>query len=65
MGISIVQPGEYITACGKGYYKCKPNEPTEIESYKPSINFYLFESANSYFYWDDNTKDFKRNWNSD
>jgi hypothetical protein len=65
MGISIVQPGKYLTACGKGYGNCKPEEPKEIEISKPSINFYLFESANSYFYWDENTKEFKHIWISD
>ncbi len=65
MGISIVKPGKYKTACGKGYWDCEPDEPDEIVLLNPSINFYLFESANSFFYWDDTIGRFKRIWISD
>ena len=65
MGISVVKPGKYITACGKGYGDCEPDEPKEIEINWPSINFFLYESANSFYYWDNNKKKFNRIWISD
>ena len=65
MGISVIKPGKYLTACGKGYWECTPDEPPEIEIIWPSINFFLYESANSYFYWDNNKKKFNRIWISD
>lgn len=65
MGISIVGKGKYKTACGKGYFNCKPGEPEEIRITLPSIDFFKTESANSYFYWDTKTKQFKKIWISD
>jgi hypothetical protein len=30
MGITVVKPGKYLTACGKGYFDCKPGEPKRL-----------------------------------
>ena len=59
IGISIVEPGEYKTACGKGYFKCHEGEPAVLVLKRPSINVFKFESASSFFYWDDSLKSFK------
>ncbi|MBN1397978.1 MAG: hypothetical protein JXA06_08095 [Bacteroidetes bacterium] len=65
MGISIVAPGEYQTACGKGYWECEDGEtPTIILKY-PSLDFFVFESANSFFFWNNELDNFRRIWISD
>ena len=35
MGIAKVKPGEYETACGKGYWECGKDEPEKLKT-KPS-----------------------------
>ncbi len=65
MGISIVEPGRYKTACGKGYFECQKGEPEEIQLRYPSINYFKEGSANSFFYWEDDTNKFRRIWMSD
>ena len=65
MGINIVEPGQYKTACGKGYYECKKGEPEVLKLKLPAIDYFKFESANSFFFWDDKTNSFKRIWISD
>jgi hypothetical protein len=59
IGISIVKPGKYKTACGKGYFDCHEGEPDVLVLKRPGINVFKFESANSFFYWDDSSESFK------
>jgi hypothetical protein len=65
MGIEVAKPGAYKTACGKGYWACKKGEPSELGLTNSAIDFFRFESANSYFVWDSKTKKFIRIWTSD
>jgi hypothetical protein len=65
MGLSVVKPGKYKTACGKGYWKCKEGEPELVELKHPAINYFQFEGASSFFIWDESAKSFKRVWISD
>jgi hypothetical protein len=65
MGIEVAKPGTYKTACGKGYWTCEKGEPAVLKLKLPAIDFFRFESANSYFAWDTKTKKFKRIWMSD
>jgi hypothetical protein len=65
MGISVAKPGTYRTACGKGYFECGPEEPAEITLSMPGIDYFREGSANSFFWWDNKTKTFKRTWISD
>jgi hypothetical protein len=65
MGISVVKPGNYRTACGKGYFECKKGEPEILTLKNPAIDFFKFDSANSYFFWDAKAKSFQRIWISD
>jgi hypothetical protein len=46
-GISVAPPSNTMwkTACGKGYFECKPGEPEEIQITLPSIEFFLIESS--------------------
>ncbi|MDA8082532.1 MAG: hypothetical protein M0024_02600 [Nitrospiraceae bacterium] len=65
MGIKTVKPGQYKTACGKGYWDCKKGEPEILKLKQPAIDFFAYESANSYFVWDKKANAFKRIWMSD
>ncbi|HSA33092.1 MAG TPA: FG-GAP repeat protein [bacterium] len=65
MGIDLVKPGTIKTACAKGYWECKPDEPLELKLTLPAINYFMFESANSLFFWDKKSGAFKRVWISD
>jgi len=65
MGVAVAPPGDYVTACAKGYWKCKPGEAEVLHLDLPGINYYQFEGANSIFWWDARSKLFKRTWISD
>jgi hypothetical protein len=65
MGVAIAKPGKYKTACGKGYGDCEKGEPEVLKLNRPAIDYFKFESANSFFFWDDKTHKFKRIWISD
>ena len=57
-GISIVTPGEYKTACGKGYGDCGEDEVDVLTLESPAIDFRKFESYNVFYYWDFETGNF-------
>jgi hypothetical protein len=65
IGIKKNACGSYKTACGKGYWDCRKDEPPEISIKNESIDYFKIEGAHSFFYWDDNSNDFKRIWISD
>ena len=65
MGITTAKPGKYKTACGKGYGNVKGDEPDVIILRYPGINYFMVESANSFFHWDESTRSFQRTWISD
>jgi hypothetical protein len=65
MGIELVAPGEYETACGKGYWECESGEPEVLMLKNPAIDYFASESANSFFAWDVDTQSFQRIWISD
>jgi len=65
MGIELAVPNKYKTACGKGYFDCQPGELEEITLKNPAIDYFKIESANSFFYWEESKKIFKRIWMSD
>jgi hypothetical protein len=64
-GIDLVTEGIYKTACGKGYYDCEKDEPNEINIKCKGINFFQYEGANKFYYWDKQHKKFKEIWISD
>jgi hypothetical protein len=61
-GISLAPPSntKWKTACGKGYFKCKPGEPKEIQITLPSIEFCLIESVCYLFMWDKKSGSFQK-----
>ena len=65
MGISIVKPGKYITANGKGYGIYDPAIADSVILGNNSINYYQFECSNSFYYWDNDIHGFSRVWISD
>jgi len=65
MGIRVVRPGSYRTACGKGYAACEAGEPKVLRLRTWAIDFFKEESANSFFYWERRAASFKRVWISD
>ena len=64
-GLSLVDPGQYKTACGKGYWACKRDEPEVLELKSPGFELFMFESASLMFWWDRRSGSFRRTWTSD
>lgn len=62
MGLSTVEPGNYKTACGKGYWECKEGEPKVLNLESIGIAYFLFESASSIWYWDNLNEKFIQVW---
>jgi len=60
-GIDLVKPGEYKTACGKGYgeYACAHGEPDVLKLLTSAIDFFCNESSDSIVYWDEGAKTFR------
>jgi len=44
---------------------CEPDEPEKLRLTMPALDFFAFESANSFFWWDENLQTFIRTWISD
>ena len=65
VGISPLKPGKYKTACGKGYWDCTKNEVPLLNLINTSIDYFMFESANSVYVWEEKESEFKRIWLSD
>ena len=65
MGVAIAEPGNYKTACGKGYWECKDGEPEFLTLNRIGVAYFLFESASSIWYWDDTKGEFIQIWISD
>jgi hypothetical protein len=65
MGIELAPPGEYETACGKGYWECEPGEPPMLVLKHAGMNYFANEGGNSFFFWDFDSRSFKRIWISD
>lgn len=49
MGISKVKPGEYETACGKGFWECGKDEPEKLKTKRDTVEFFKDESASSVY----------------
>ena len=62
MGIKLVPPGDYQTACGKGQTVCLKDEPASLHLELPAINYFAFEGASSFFWWDAQAEQFQRTW---
>jgi hypothetical protein len=49
MGIAGVKPGQYETACGKGYWECGKDEPEKLSTKRDAVEFFKDESASSVY----------------
>jgi len=59
IGIQLVKPGRYETACGKKYTDtCGHHNLPVIHLEHDAINYFQPESAEAYFYWDQATGKF-------
>jgi hypothetical protein len=61
MGIKLVKPGRYETACGKGYGEdfCAHGEPKFLKISSDAIDLFKEESADSIAYWDQKRDTFR------
>ena len=52
LGIRVLPPGIYKTACGKGYWDCAKTETEEIELKHPAIDFFEYDAGfQLIYYW--------------
>lgn len=60
-GIDDVKPGNYETACGKGYgdWACAHGEPDWLQLSHPGIDLFYTESSDSIYFWDQPSKKFR------
>lgn len=66
MGLALTPPGNHITVCGKGYrWACDPDGRKYVDTKYPAIDYFRFESASSFFYWNEDIDRFERIWTSD
>jgi hypothetical protein len=65
MGISLIEPGTYKTACGKHIVPCGKGELEEISLKYDGINYFKEGSASRYFYWDSSIQSFQKAWIDD
>jgi hypothetical protein len=62
LGINLVKPGKYETACGKGYDDsfCARGEPDYLVLTHSAIDLIYTESSDVIFYWDRKNKIFQQ-----
>ncbi len=67
MGVTVQAPGDVniLTACGKGYWECGKDEPSQIKLKFSAIDYFMYGSSNSYFIWNSERHGFERVWISD
>jgi GH18 family chitinase len=58
MGIAKVKPGQYDTACGKGYWECGKDEPEKLSTKRDAVEFFKDESASSVYVYNPKTRKF-------
>lgn len=58
MGIAKVKPGQYETACGKGYWECGKDEPEKLSTKRDAVEFFKDESASSVYVYNPRTHKF-------
>ena len=63
--LELLKPGRYKTACGKGYFECKKDEPSELNLRLPAVDWVYIESADVVFWWDAEQMRFRRTQMSD
>lgn len=64
MGVDVLPPKTYKTACGKGY-ACEEGDPKVLHLKKPGLLYFKDESAESVYFWPSSSSEPKRVWLSD
>ncbi len=65
-GIVRTDPGHYLSACTQGYGTgCQLGERRFVVLKNPAVDFFRFESANSFFFWNEEIDGFENIWISD
>ena len=61
-GIALAPPSstQWKTACGKGYFECKPGEPEQVRITLPSIEFCYIGSSCFLFMWNKKAGSFRK-----
>jgi len=59
VGIKLVAPGVYRTACGQGYMDCYDGEPREVKLRHEAIDYFRNDKIASLFYWSEAAAKFK------
>jgi hypothetical protein len=58
MGIAKVKPGDYETACGKGYWECDKDELETLSTKREAVEFFKDESASSVYVYNPKKRKF-------
>jgi len=58
MGVAKVKPGQYETACGKGYWECGKDEPQKLSTKRDAVEFFKDESASSVYVYNPTKRKF-------
>jgi hypothetical protein len=59
-GLVVAKPGTFRTACGKGYFPCRPGEPQSVRLTRPGFELFIYESASVLYYWDEGRRSFRK-----
>lgn len=65
MGVDLVMPGKYETACVGCCPECEPEEPPSLSLEHAAVELFKQGSATSFFIYDPATKGFRRVWIGD
>ena len=64
MSIELAEPGNYLTACGKGQWQCDEYETAEFGTSLPGIWYSHSMGHKSMFYWNSEKNKFDKQWMS-
>lgn len=62
MSIELAEPGNYLTACGKGQWQCDEYETSEFGTELPGIWYVHSVGHKSIFYWNVEKNKFDKQW---
>lgn len=65
VSLELISPGEVKTACGKGYWDCKADEPELLKLTYPALNVVYCEKSDFALIWKTESQSFSEVWLSD
>lgn len=63
-GVKLTPPGDYLSACQKGYFECASTQAS-TDVLHQSVQLFKYEGVSSIFFWDPTSNNFKRVWIDD